>query len=855
MIPLRIEATNIGAVPHVDIDLSNINLASICGPNGVGKSTIFTIAPVFALFGETKNSCGMDNMVRLGTQEMDSTLEFEHRGEIYRVIRTRSTKGKGKTTLELQRLIEDPELSARKWDSLSGTTTWETEDKIKELLNLDAETFLASSMILQGKANEFTSKPAGQRKAILAQILGLEIYDRLLEKAKEKERAVNIELEKAKAKLSELDTRLVAKPAVESERAVCLDEISRIEAEIQSKESELRQARDRVRQLEIKQQRARELDRQIDTLWTEIEQKESEKSEHGDKLVRAQKILDSEAQILSKSNEHEQVKQRITVLQTKQPRLSELDIQERQIRGELVKIESQLTTTSQQVTKTETILACQSELEQAVNEFNLLGADIERLDKLAETFRIQELNAIQKKAAWEKKDTEIENRAKELNDQISGLKKKVEMLGNSGCINPENAQCRFLADAQDAKKKLPDLEKELASIDGSQIQPYWEEYQNAKRSVEELKYDPLQHKQSKERLNFLRPKVEQAAQLDSKQELLQNLKQQKSQAEEQKGQILDRIKGFQAERIKLVEELKPLTELEARLPKLAQWAQVKDQLPAARGMVAVTNETIAKLKTEIELKRKTAYQLGNEKNEIDRWVDNLPTELGGIADLEENLGTLRKELTDYSTRAGVIDAQLKSLEKDEEERRQIKDQIIPLAKDLVRWQTLVKAYGRDGIPALIIENAVPELERIANEILGQMSKGEHSLRFETQRDLKSRAGVKETLDIIVSDWIGDRPYETFSGGEQLRIDFAIRFALAELLARRAGSRVEWLTIDEGLGSQDAVHRGLVLEAIKSVADRFRKVLVITHIEEAQAVFEQQIYLEPGEDGVRVKLAA
>jgi exonuclease SbcC len=61
--------------------------------------------------------------------------------------------------------------------------------------------------------------------------------------------------------------------------------------------------------------------------------------------------------------------------------------------------------------------------------------------------------------------------------------------------------------------------------------------------------------------------------------------------------------------------------------------------------------------------------------------------------------------------------------------------------------------------------------------------------------------MAETLNIIVGDWAGERIYETYSGGEQLRIDFAIRFALVELLARRAGAKVDWLTIDEGFGSQ------------------------------------------------------
>jgi len=76
MIPLRIEVTNFGAIPHADIDLSNVALAAVAGPNGAGKSTLFTIAPMFALFGATKNGCSVDDMVRTGTQEMAVSFEF-----------------------------------------------------------------------------------------------------------------------------------------------------------------------------------------------------------------------------------------------------------------------------------------------------------------------------------------------------------------------------------------------------------------------------------------------------------------------------------------------------------------------------------------------------------------------------------------------------------------------------------------------------------------------------------------------------------------------------------------------------------------------------------------------------------
>ncbi|MCZ7674381.1 MAG: hypothetical protein M5U34_48245 [Chloroflexi bacterium] len=74
--------------------------------------------------------------------------------------------------------------------------------------------------------------------------------------------------------------------------------------------------------------------------------------------------------------------------------------------------------------------------------------------------------------------------------------------------------------------------------------------------------------------------------------------------------------------------------------------------------------------------------------------------------------------------------------------------------------------------------------------------------FETQKRLKSRDGIAETLDIRISDGAGERPYDNYSGGEQFRVNFAIRLALSQLLAKRAGARLQTLVVDEGFGSQD-----------------------------------------------------
>jgi exonuclease SbcC len=84
---------------------------------------------------------------------------------------------------------------------------------------------------------------------------------------------------------------------------------------------------------------------------------------------------------------------------------------------------------------------------------------------------------------------------------------------------------------------------------------------------------------------------------------------------------------------------------------------------------------------------------------------------------------------------------------------------------------------------------------------------------------------------------------------ELRIDFAIRFALAELLARRAGAKVDWLTIDEGFGSQSDEFLPMVIEAVRNVASRFGMVLVISHVKAVQEAFEQKIFFRPTDENV------
>jgi exonuclease SbcC len=73
------------------------------------------------------------------------------------------------------------------------------------------------------------------------------------------------------------------------------------------------------------------------------------------------------------------------------------------------------------------------------------------------------------------------------------------------------------------------------------------------------------------------------------------------------------------------------------------------------------------------------------------------------------------------------------------------------------------------------------------------------------------------------------------------------------LAQRAGARLQTLVIDEGFGSQDAIGRQRLVEAINLVQTDFAKILVITHLEELKDAFPSRIEVEKSNTGSLVSV--
>lgn len=238
----------------------------------------------------------------------------------------------------------------------------------------------------------------------------------------------------------------------------------------------------------------------------------------------------------------------------------------------------------------------------------------------------------------------------------------------------------------------------------------------------------------------------------------------------------------------------------------------------------------------------------------------LEQELRGLPAAESAAKTAADELRQGRNRLQVAQNDLgekrghfKRSQTDAEQLERERENERALAHRQGIFAELGEACGKKGVQAMLIETAIPQIEDEANRLLGRMTDNQMHLSFEMQRDKKSNDGVVETLEIKIADALGTRVYDAFSGGEAMRANFAVRIALSRLLARRAGARLETLVIDEGFGALDALGRERMVEAITGVQEDFRRIIVITHIDELKDKFPAQIEVTKTPQGSRWEL--
>ena len=263
------------------------------------------------------------------------------------------------------------------------------------------------------------------------------------------------------------------------------------------------------------------------------------------------------------------------------------------------------------------------------------------------------------------------------------------------------------------------------------------------------------------------------------------------------------------------------------------------QLETARQRLTETRATLQGLEDTQTRADSEITALEEERQRIEHDIQSLDAVRADTDTAEGLMRTLREREGETRLALGRSQSQYETCLQQEAELQAQQRQRQHAVAERQLYDDLARMFGKNGIQAIMIENAIPELEEEANRILSRVSDNAMHVTLETQRDTRA-GGVAETLDIKISDDLGTRNYELFSGGEAFRINFALRIALSRMLARRAGARLRTLVIDEGFGTQDTQGLERLVEVIKAIRDDFAKIIIITHLRELKNAFETHI---------------
>ena len=229
-----------------------------------------------------------------------------------------------------------------------------------------------------------------------------------------------------------------------------------------------------------------------------------------------------------------------------------------------------------------------------------------------------------------------------------------------------------------------------------------------------------------------------------------------------------------------------------------------------------------------------------------------------ITTLEQQIQQRRQQLDELISRSGRLQQSITEIDNLKVQHQDTQKQLTNYEKQYRIYQTLTEAFGKNGIQALTIENILPQLEAETNQILARLTGNQFHVQFLTQKATKGTSKKKtkliDTLDIVIADAGGTRPYETYSGGEAFRINFSVRLALAKLLAQRSGTSLQMLIVDEGFGTQDVEGCNRLVGAINAIASDFACILTVTHMPQFKEAFQTRIEVYKEEKGSRIQVS-
>ena len=857
MIPLRLTLENFMCYRQglPTLNLENVHVACLSGDNGNGKTALLD-SITWVLWGKARART-QEELIHQGQTSMSVELDFLANDQEYRVTRVHSrSRGSGSGKTELNLAV----LNGKQPTSIMGNTIRDTEQQIINLLHMDYDTFVSTSYLRQGDADRFTKSNPADRKQILADVLSLDYYQELETAAKEKARKLQSQIDRNETALeihsSELSDKASVTDVINKTNAtielitpqvnVLEKQLTKLSAIIENTSRDRNQSETFKSSLNLAVKEIKQAEEQETTLSLELLELEN-------LISRSDEITEGKANLDQNSKELAKVEQNLRSVRDLEKKSAAI--------SQAIAVEDERITVELGILKTR----LDSEMLPAVAEIPDIKQGIISLEHALKTLKNQEteLRSIEAKISLlekEKNQLDLENVS--LMSQMTETRKRFDLLQESDASCP-------VCNQNLAEKGKDHLQNELKLV-GEESKKSYEINSLKIFELQDVLTNQSEIVTGKRKLLQEEENHHNAGIISSKTKLIHLDK-----IEQEVVAIRNTIKSIESKKVTndfSVENRKELNFVQSQIKKIGydeqthkslidnetnyqKYRQLCSQLENAENRRIEINKFSDSNQILIQNRKEQVGIWNKELEQIDTRLQQSQESSQMSQEVSRDLKSKRSELQSSISQRDILKNRLLTIEQTESEVEKLRKSTNSYKQEKDSYDELTAAFGRNGIQAFMIERSVPQIQEISNELLSKLTDNRMAIKLELRDGRLDRlTGVpSEELDIRVSDEVGTRSYETFSGGESFRIDFALRIALSKLLASRSGAPLPILFIDEGFGSQDSKGQERLTEAIQSVQTEFEKIIVITHVEQMKESFEEQIEVIKTEDGATFRV--
>lgn len=255
---------------------------------------------------------------------------------------------------------------------------------------------------------------------------------------------------------------------------------------------------------------------------------------------------------------------------------------------------------------------------------------------------------------------------------------------------------------------------------------------------------------------------------------------------------------------------------------------------------------ISALATKAEAERqKEIGSLNKEKSFIESTIREVEKSIEAVDIKKQQLTEKIKDAEEALTKNPFVSL----IQTKTEEEARLSKEIVGYASQQLQVKEQIeqhlffeKAFSRNGIPSLLMDNILPVLNEQANHYSSILSGGTLNIEFSNQTALK-KGDIKEKFEVRVSNKLGASSYDGDSSGEKRRIDLCVLFALQKTAILRSRTMFNVLFIDEIFDTLDSSGVENVISMLEDEVRTFPSLFVISHNPDLADFFEKTLTIQ------------